>query len=81
MRIKLTVRPSVVGLDMHGLDLAVLDDEGVPLRARVSEDGDHVEAQIQRLREGAGGIGQEPDLRDVCCERNDNLPPSMRCID
>lgn len=43
---KLTVCPSVVGLDVRGLDLAVLDDEGVALRARVAEDGDHVEAQI-----------------------------------
>ncbi len=47
---------------MHGLDLAILDDKGVALGARVTEDGHKVKAEIQGLGEGACGISQEPDL-------------------
>lgn len=62
---ELTIGAGVVGLDVYGLDLAALDDEGVALGARVPEDGDHVEAEIQGLGEGARGVRQEPDLRKL----------------
>ncbi|KAB8346144.1 hypothetical protein FH972_023190 [Carpinus fangiana] len=57
------VDAGVVGLDVHALDLAGLDDEGVALAALVAEQRRRVEGEVEGLGELAGGVGDEVDLR------------------
>lgn len=48
----LTANASVIRLDMGLLDLAVLDNKGVPLAPWPAEDGSAVEVQVEGFGEG-----------------------------
>ena len=60
---KLTIHPSIVPLNKRLLDLPVLNEQGVALRAIVAEDGRAVEGELEGLGEGGGRIGEEADLK------------------
>lgn len=62
---------------MGRLDLAVLDDEGVPLPAHATEDGMCVEPEVEGLGEFARGVPEEPNLRRPC-ERD--VPKAMGSV-
>jgi hypothetical protein len=61
-----TTHASVVWLDEGGSDLAILDDQGIPLPSHAAEDGRAVKAQVQCLGKRAGRVSQEPDLVTEC---------------
>lgn len=58
----LTVDTGVVGFHKSLLDLAILDQQSVPLAAVVTKDGGALEAQIQGLGELAARVTQEAYL-------------------
>lgn len=53
----------VVGLYGDGLDLAVLDDDGVPFRPVAAEDGRAVKGKVKSLGELCCGVREEPNLQ------------------
>ncbi len=59
---------------MDRLDLAVLDDERVPLPAHAPEDGVRVESQVERPGELARRISEEPEL----CSREQTKPKKIK---
>ena len=62
-KLELTVQPRVIRLDERLADLALVDDERVPLATRTTEDGSRaVEGQVQRVGQGEGRVGQEAYL-------------------
>lgn len=59
---KHTIHTSVVWLNMSGLDLSVLDDQGVTLGTILTEDCGALEGELEILGELAGRIAEETDL-------------------
>lgn len=56
------VDANVVRLDVHALDLATVDDNGVALAALVAQQRRRVKGHVELLCEGAGRVGQEANL-------------------
>lgn len=55
------IQAGVVRLDMGLLDLAVLDNQSVPLAAGPAEDSGAVEGKVQSICEVKLGVGEEAD--------------------
>lgn len=55
----LTLSASVVRLDVSLLDLTVLDDKGITLAARLTENGSAIKVKIKSLGEFSVRVGEE----------------------
>lgn len=60
------VDAGVVGLNVRLLDLAILNDESIALRARLAEDRGALEGKVQGLRELGLRVREEANLRSRC---------------
>lgn len=71
---KLTTDADVIWLDIHRLDLAVLDYQRVPLAALVAQDGRSIEFDIERTCKCTGWVSEEADTTALV--RVEGLCPS-----